>query len=117
MDRWLRTHLAGAGFAPERGAIRGAWEEALAWPADKEELFHAAREVVDTIGNIVCATLLVVDAERDGNEVAAECARRFARLAFGGKAPRANWEDTYRMDQRIAFEADPDSGKLERARL
>lgn len=117
LDRWLGTHLAGAGFGPERAAIRAAWAEALAWPTDREELLHSAREVVDTIGNIVCAMLLVIDAERDGNDVAAECARRFARQTFGVAAPRANWEDTHRMDQRIAFESDPDAGRLERARL
>ncbi|BEI80350.1 hypothetical protein CcaverHIS002_0108790 [Cutaneotrichosporon cavernicola] len=117
LDRWLRANLSGSGFKVERDAIQAAWNEALAWPTDKEELLHEAREVVETIGNIVCSMLLVIDAERDGNDVAAEIARRFTRQSFGLKPPRANWEETHRMDQRIAFEADADSGRLERARL
>lgn len=118
MDRWLAQYLKTEGaFGPERAAIAAAWKEALAWPKDKEELFHQARDVVDTIGNIVCATLLIVDAERDGNEVAAECARRFAREHLGVKGPKQAWTEVHKMDQRIAFEADADAGTLERARL
>ncbi|GMK54807.1 hypothetical protein CspeluHIS016_0113930 [Cutaneotrichosporon spelunceum] len=123
LDRWVGVH-AGVGrgkegFEAERAAIRTAWSNALAWPTDKEELLHRAREVVESIGDIVCAVLLILDAERDGDDVAAEIARRFAAHAFGVAPPRAQaaWEDTHRMDQRIAFEADGDAGRLERARL
>lgn len=121
LEDWLRHQLGewafgesglGAGaLREERLAIIKQWREIKAFPKDKEELFAHARKVVDKIGDVVCATLLVVDAERDEDEVAIECAIRFCR--FGAEGPQRHWKAVSKWDQRIVFDGEQeDKAKL-----
>jgi hypothetical protein len=104
LDAWVSATLArGSGFAGEKAAIRQAWTAARVIPADKEEALSEGRAILHAFGDIVCATLLVADAERDGDNVAAEVATRFIAKAFGVKPVAAKWTDRTKMDMAIAF--------------
>lgn len=124
IERWLRTALGDMAFSGssltggvalpvERKLVAAGWDAFLALPADKDALMPQARGVVKLLGDIIAATLLIVDAERDEDEVAVECARRFAVMAFGqyaGAKPSVQtWQQIADWDNRIAFEADPQS--------
>ena len=82
-----------------------------------DELRFRGREVLDLIAWIVCAVLLVEDAERDGDAVAAEMARRWVASGPGDWDSAAaqrlgDWEDAVAMDKLIAF--GPVKGKSSR---
>ena len=57
------------------------------------------------LGRILAGVLLFVDAERDGDEVAAEVVRRWT----GGAGTSTDWRDKVRWDKRIVF-GDGDGG-------
>jgi alkylation response protein AidB-like acyl-CoA dehydrogenase len=67
--------------------------------AGLEELLVEGREVMVELGRIVAGVLLFVDAERDGDEVAAEIARRWA----GSAGTSTDWREKARWDRRIVF--------------
>lgn len=80
-----------------------------------DELLSRGREVVWRIGDIVCATLLIADAERDGDALAAEYARRFvikSETFTNPKQEKQRWEEVTRWDRRIAFGDEEVSAKL-----
>ncbi|TXT07527.1 hypothetical protein VHUM_03247 [Vanrija humicola] len=125
LGRWIKQVLSAgssAQLSPAKQAVQARWDAfARSLPSDKDTLMPHARYVVNTIGDIVAATLLVADAERDGNEVAAEIARRFITQQFAPDDVKPVFGQTAgvsRMDQLIAFEGDNEVlGKTQRAKL
>lgn len=125
LEDWLRhclgewsfgeSGLGAGGFREERLNIVKVWREIKAFPQDKDELFAHARKVVDKIGDVVCATLLVVDAERDEDPVAIECAQRFCR--FGQEGRPQPWREVTQWDSRIVFDGEQEEDKSPRAKL
>lgn len=119
IDSWLKTTLKGATALPEQcKQVAAAWDAFRQLPAEKDALMPQARGVVKHLGDILAATLLIVDAQRDRDAVAIECARRFCAMAFAPYAAIApstqTWQQVAEWDNRIAFEADPsgDRAKL-----
>lgn len=106
LDTWLRATLSRKpGFDAEKKGIADAWTRFRDWlPSDVEEALANGRDVVFTLGNIISATLLIVDAERDQDEVAVEVATRFVRQKFNTTQHTAHaWQTVTTMDQKIAF--------------
>ena len=115
LDKWLSSTLAAkSGFDEEKRAIRNAWNSLRAtFPADKEEALAEGRRVFTAVADIVCATLLIVNAERDYDDVATEVATRFAVRTFGiTPSVRHNWHNVTKMDQKIAFAGSVQPAKL-----
>jgi alkylation response protein AidB-like acyl-CoA dehydrogenase len=84
----------------EQARARAPW---LAWrtiieAADLQELMVDGRELMFALGRIVAGVLLVADADRDGDEVAREIARRWT-----GQAQRSTWQERVEWDRRIVF--------------
>lgn len=131
IENWLRntlgdwafgdSSLGASGLPNEAKAVVAAWKAFKALPADMDGLMPQARGVVKHLGDIIAATLLIVDAERDEDPVAVECARRFCLINFapytGAKPKAETWQQIADWDNRIAFEADPNPSAGNRARL
>ena len=99
LEAWLQQ-VAG----PETTSLQERWWR---WVmrirgAGLEELQVVGREVMLELGRILAGVLLFVDAERDGDEVAAEVARRWT----GGAGTSMDWRDKVRWDKRIVFDDD-----------
>ncbi|WOO85362.1 Acyl-CoA dehydrogenase family member 11 [Vanrija pseudolonga] len=127
VDKWLKATLganstdpygakSNVDLGPEKAAILKAWSVFVynASARDKEELLAYGREVVAEIGDVLCATLLVADAESDNDLTAIECARRFVRtrgtFGFDGKE-QSDWKSVSRWDDKISFEREPPAPK------
>lgn len=108
LDRWIGSMLGSVrGFDDEKREIRAHWDQFRALPTDKDELLSLSRLVYHSLGDIVCAVLLLADAQRDGDDVAAECARRFVATALRGeKRAKGDWNEVSRWDHRIAFDGE-----------
>lgn len=108
LDRWINSTLGGVkGFDEEKREIKAQWEQFKALPKDKEELLSLSRLVYTSLGDIVCAVLLLADAQRDGDPVAAECARRFVAVTLKGeKRAKGDWKEVSQWDHRIAFDGE-----------
>ncbi len=102
LEAWLQR-VAGPGTT---GLRERWWRWAMrVRGAALEELQVVGREVMLELGRIVAGVLLRVDAERDGDEVAAEIARRWT----GGETAPADWREKVKWDKRIVF-GDENSG-------
>lgn len=116
LDTWLVRKLGsggaygtkqGAGLPVERAAVKAAWKRFQALPGDMDDMLPMARDVVKRVGDIVCAALLIIDAERDEDPVAVECARRFVAVEMVGSDVREQTQrEITHWDRRIAFEGD-----------
>ena len=108
LDRWINTTLGSVkGFDEEKKEIKSQWEQFKNLPKEKEELLSLSRYVYHSLGDIVCAVLLLADAQRDGDAVAAECARRFvAGTLKGEKRQGGDWKEVSKWDHRIAFDGE-----------
>jgi alkylation response protein AidB-like acyl-CoA dehydrogenase len=96
LEAWLQR-VAG----PETTELRERWWR---WVmrikgTRLEELQVVGREVMLELGRILAGVLLFVDARRDGDEVAAEIARRWA----GSAGTSTDWREKVRWDKRIVF--------------
>lgn len=115
LDSWFE-HALPAGsrlHGDEKAAVHAGWKALRAdIPKDKEHALSEGREILRRIGDLVCAALLVVDAERDGDEVAAACATRFAHTRLAAYVPATsaagnNWHAVTKEDMKIAFDGHP----------
>jgi alkylation response protein AidB-like acyl-CoA dehydrogenase len=106
LDRWLGLVAGSSSFSGMEG-LQARWRKLQAWVegAGLEELQVGGREVMLELGRIIAAVLLFVDAERDGDEVAAEVARRWAALGCGSDTA-ATWKEKVIWDRRIVFGQD-----------
>jgi Acyl-CoA dehydrogenase, C-terminal domain len=104
LDAWIGIAVRGRAMADEKRLVTERWQSLRAELQGKqrEELLADGRTVMEQLGDVVCAVLLIADAERDGDETASECSRLFAREKFGRDA-KENWADANRWDARIAF--------------
>ncbi|KAG9694969.1 hypothetical protein KCU95_g5244, partial [Aureobasidium melanogenum] len=73
---------------------------------DKEHLLFQGRELLQHLEWVTCAVLLMFDACTDGDEIATEIARRWARshpMSPTAYQPRSgsNWAEASRMDKKI----------------
>lgn len=96
LESWLHR-VAG----PEATSLRERWWR---WVmrikgSGLEELQVVGREAMLELGTILAGILLFVDAERDGDEVAAETARRW----MGTVGPSTEWREKVKWDKRIVF--------------
>jgi alkylation response protein AidB-like acyl-CoA dehydrogenase len=108
LEAWLQR-VGGQEAMP----LRERWRE---WVlrvrgAGLQELQVVGREVMLELGRIVGGVLLFVDAERDGDEVAAEIARRWT----GGAGASRDWMEKVKWDKRIVFGDVDGEGGLEAA--
>lgn len=108
LGRWIAATLGAVrGFPAEKREIAAQWDQFMALPTDKDELLSLSRLVYHSLGDIVCAVLLLADAQRDGDAVAAECARRFVAVALRGeKRATGDWKEASHWDHRIAFDGE-----------
>ncbi|KAI9776502.1 MAG: hypothetical protein M1839_009536 [Geoglossum umbratile] len=108
MEGWLRWVLrgesGGEAFADMRRALLSEWATLGADIArtEVEELKLRGREVARAIGHTVAGALLVMDAERDGDTVAAEVAKRWI-LEGKGRGVATAWLEEVRWDREIVF--------------
>lgn len=115
LDTWFEHALPAGGrpHADEKAAIHAGWKYLRAdIPKDKEQALSEGREILNRIGDLFCAALLVVDAGRDADEVAAACATRFVHTKLGVYVPstvskKANWHEVTKEDMKIAFAGNP----------
>lgn len=104
LEEWLRAALADVNVnGPEKAVILEAWTKFKArLGRNAGELMAKGRQVLFQLGDIVCATLLVVDAARDHDPVATECARRFA-TKLSGAHEEGDWQKESEWDERIVY--------------
>ncbi|KAI9768091.1 MAG: hypothetical protein M1840_005125 [Geoglossum simile] len=106
VDTWLHRVLNGKSgggvFAEMRRALLSTWAELRAdvMQIEVEELTFRGREIARTMSRIVGGALLLADAERDGDEVAGEVARRWV---LGGKGGSGGWMAEAEWDKKIVF--------------
>jgi len=79
-----------------------------------EELRWRGRGILETLGWLVCAVLLVEDASSDGDEIALEVARRWIWKGTGKGQNERAWKEEAAWDRRVVF---GDSEAEERAKL
>lgn len=96
LETWLRR-VGGQEAMPLRERWR-IWV-ARVRGAGLQELRVAGREVMLELGRILAGVLLFADAERDGDEIAAEIARRWT----GGAGTSTDWKEKVKWDRRIVF--------------
>jgi alkylation response protein AidB-like acyl-CoA dehydrogenase len=96
----------------ELGTLEEMW---LGWSAD--ELKYKGRAILKSLAWIVAAVLMVKDARRDQDVVAAEMARRWIAqkgIEVWRSGTTKDWKDVALLDREIVFGADE---KMNRARL
>lgn len=108
LDMWINARISS--WEPYSNLRRrvgsgGVW---LAWLSlahdiqtrHLEQLRRDAREIMERLGWVVSAILLVTDASRDHDAVSTEIARRFVTKERSTNAS-ANWADAVEWDRRI----------------
>ena len=115
LDGWIRQSIGGgrAGklLETESRVVKDQWLELRATLENggKDQLVADGRAVLQRLGDVVCATLLLADASRDRDELTVAMCTRFVRERLGGESEeersRARW------DVRMAFD-EPDAEKI-----
>ncbi|GMK56138.1 hypothetical protein CspeluHIS016_0211940 [Cutaneotrichosporon spelunceum] len=94
----------------EKAAIRSAWARTrdTVGRVSAEEAMSRGRHILWQLGDIISATLLVADAQRDGDALAAEVARRFVdkHHSFRLRREPGDWRDETAWDKKILFAGD-----------
>jgi alkylation response protein AidB-like acyl-CoA dehydrogenase len=109
MDAWVWGLLGNENATTEQGGIVGRWWmefRATMEKSEKEEMEMRSREMMERLADIVMGVLLVVDARRDGDEVAAEMAEMWIVEKEGrgvSAAGSGRWQDSAARDRRIVF--------------
>ena len=118
LNGWMETgaNLGGDPLREERGTLFRTW---VLWrdtieKSEKEELKWDGQRIMRDLGWLVCGFLLMVDAARDGDELAVGIARRWVwkvevtRLAAGGgsglKQDKRTWEQEASWERRMVFD-------------
>lgn len=72
----------------------------------REELIAGGRELVGSLGYVICAVLLILDARRDGDVIAVETCRRWVLegIGRGGMAAAGGSEDGEQAERRVKEE-------------
>lgn len=76
MDAWVKDMLSGEEMKRQCEIVRGWWVSLSdMWrQCDREEVEMRSREGMELLGNVVMGALLILDARRDGDEVAKQVA-------------------------------------------
>ena len=69
----------------------------------RDELIANGRDVMNKLGNIVCAVLLATDAASDNNVSSREICLRFLEDRLGSESSGKNWKAVARSDGLLAF--------------
>ena len=83
-------------------AVWRAWVDAVR-PKGCEELSAMGRDILDDLGWTVSATLLIEDARRDDDKIAAEVATRWVETKIYRKNESSKWEEKAEWDKIIVF--------------
>ncbi len=93
--------------------------EEFAFSTGIEELIYRGREVMETIGYLVCAVLLMEDAERDGDSVAYKVAARWlerdstvTEQTTRDRTGSQWWREEAEWDRQIVFGEKIPSGQV-----
>lgn len=109
---WLKRALFGSStavlitkFDGEKGNIIAAFNSFEAEIAGKglEQLIVQARRLMDIFTAIVMGTLMMVDAERDNDDVSVEIFKRYATVHGFGGPYRCDWVTETGLDSKIVF--------------
>jgi alkylation response protein AidB-like acyl-CoA dehydrogenase len=126
LGEWVRDVMKrldgkGKGMEKEGKSLRERW---ASWRArvEMEEMEQShlhGREIMMELGQIVAGILLLVDAERDGDEVAGEAARRWIGVSESepkgerqGMRGGGKWREKIVWDRRIVFGDERQRGLL-----
>jgi alkylation response protein AidB-like acyl-CoA dehydrogenase len=105
MDRWIQANLKHRheAFAQDSQTVLTSWSKLTTRIKNTtaEQLLPDARELMQELGHITCSVLLIVDATRDGNEVAVEIAQRWTRGTIS--RPKATAQDGLLIDQSVVY--------------
>jgi alkylation response protein AidB-like acyl-CoA dehydrogenase len=92
LSKWVGRNVERIVDETHRNALRRSWESLHArlevGTFDLEEVLGDGRRGLFSLGWVVCGLLLVADAERDGDALAAEAARRWV---LGGEGGVGEW--------------------------
>ncbi|CAK9781810.1 acyl-CoA dehydrogenase [Cutaneotrichosporon oleaginosum] len=113
LGAWIEHALSlgtARGLEDDKAAIRGAWVRVrdTVTRASFDEALSRGRQILWHLGDIISATLLVADAQRDGDAIAAEIARRFVgkHPVFRLDREPGKWRDETAWDKKILFAGD-----------
>lgn len=114
LTEWIEHALSlGTGTAAleeEKAAIRSAWARTrdTVGRVSVDEALSRGRHILWQLGDILSATLLVADAQRDGDALATEIARRFTTKhpVFRLHREPGEWRDETAWDKKILFAGD-----------
>lgn len=109
MDVWVLSLLSGEEILKKQGVVvEGWWKRfrATMETTEKEEIEMRSREIMERLADVAMGVLLVVDARRDGDEVAAETAEMWIAERVGGEVNTTRdrrWQGEAARDRRIVF--------------
>jgi hypothetical protein len=109
LERWVVHALTLTGkegaFVAEKKCVEGMLREfrVRVSNGEVERLVVEARELMDGFAAVVKGTLMIVDAERDGDAVSGELCRRLFRGYGLDKSDREDWKRQSEWDSRIIF--------------
>lgn len=104
MQAWVSDVLAGDELQRQCDIVQ-EWWTALSdlWKTcDREEVEMRSREGMERLGNVVMGALLIVDARRDGDEVARQVAEQWIDQTQGNLGVE-NWKEQMARDHAIVF--------------
>lgn len=116
MDAWVCGVLGTEDRTTERGLIVGRrWSKFTSTmeKSEREEMEMRSREMMERLADVVMGALLIVDARRDGDEIAAETAKIWIAERDGGDANATGSgrrQDRAACERRIVFGVE-DPGK------
>ncbi len=113
LSEWIEHALAlgtAGALEEEKAAIRSAWARTrdTVGRVSVDEALSRGRHILWQLGDILSATLLVADAQRDGDATATEIARRFVthHPVFRLHREPGAWRDETAWDKKILFAGD-----------
>ena len=104
VDAWVADILAGDELQRQREIVRRWWTvlSDLWKDCDREEVEMRSREGMEMLGNVVMGALLILDARRDGDEVARQVAELWIDQTQGNLRVE-NWKEQMARDHAIVF--------------
>jgi len=109
MDVWVLSLLSSERRLKKQGVVvEGWWKRfrATMETREKEEIEMRSRAIMERLADVAMGVLLVVDARRDGDEVAAETAEMWIAERIGGEVNTTRgrrWQGEAARDRRIVF--------------
>ena len=122
LDSWFATALSigsSSVLLEERSIIREAYGRFVIQIsiASVEVTMRTGREIIEELGSLICAVLLIADSVRDDDELALELCRRFVSTRLTGKKVWNYSTEVESWDQRIALTHPPRNESIGGSRL